>query len=727
LGALAAPRQPCNIGCAAARSVSPCTSFHIEDGLIDPSEFHAPEAGSVVTTPEGYAAFVPAPLPPGLSFTPELVLALSRADAALGELAGVEGQLPDPKLLDAPFKRQEALCSSRIEGAEVSLSDLLLDQVGAARADVPRDHLQEVRSCVATLRHGVERLQDVPLSLDLVRELHEWLLRGEIGCARAPGQFRTSQNWVGRPGSTLATAIYIAPPVPQMLEALQSWDEFLKDRDSFPELIQCAMLHEQFEAIHPFAGGNGRLGRLLITLFLIDRKRLTRPLLYLSAYLEGHRDEYYTLLQRVRTHGEWTPWLELFLEGVRQTAKRATAQAQALIRHYERCRATLKKDALAVAKESFRTPCMTVSHARKALDLRKPAARAAVGELVAKGFLEEWEEDRRPRVYLARPVLDAVLHPLEDLRRPPKGAKAGALLKSGLTEQRAPMRRADRLMAEAMAMIDAARDQGALLRLTGGLAVRRYCSDLAFMDREYSDIDFVGLSSQASELHDVFTRLDYTENRYVTQSTSSSQLQYIKTEALREMHRQADGGRAGHTRHEVPLVDHVDIFMDVMRMDHDVDVRDRLDLDDYAISPVDALISKLQIGKINQKDVHDVIALVKDVPLRDADQETDLEISIDVNYVSDVCSRDWGLYHDLTKNLDVVLASVGDYGLPDDTLERTRDRFATIRESLLDASKPIAWQLRAAVGERVAWRREVEDTEATPVIAPEWDWRRDLG
>jgi hypothetical protein len=247
------------------------------------------------------------------------------------------------------------------------------------------------------------------------------------------------------------------------------------------------------------------------------------------------------------------------------------------------------------------------------------------------------------------------------------------------------------------------------------------------MDREYSDIDFVGLSSQASELHDVFTRLDYTENRYVTQSTSSSQLQYIKTEALREMHRQADGGRAGHTRHEVPLVDHVDIFMDVMRMDHDVDVRDRLDLDDYAISPVDALISKLQIGKINQKDVHDVIALVKDVPLRDADQETDLEISIDVNYVSDVCSRDWGLYHDLTKNLDVVLASVGDYGLPDDTLERTRDRFATIRESLLDASKPIAWQLRAAVGERVAWRREVEDTEATPVIAPEWDWRRDLG
>jgi Fic family protein len=671
---------------------------------------------------------VPAPLPPKLTFTGDLVLSLSRADAALGELAGVDGQLPDPKLLDAPFKRQEALCSSRIEGAEVSLSDLLLDQIAAARADVPRDHLREVRSCIATLRFGVERLLEVPLSLDLVGELHEWLLRGEIGGTRSPGEFRTSQNWLGGPGSTLPTATYVPPPVPEMLEALSAWDDFLRDRDSFPDLIQCAMLHEQFEAIHPFVGGNGRLGRLLVTLFLIDRKRLARPLLYLSAYLEGHRDEYYILLQRVRTHGEWTPWLQFFLDGVRQTAERATVQARALIRHYDTCHSLLTGDALAIADESFRTPCLTAPFAVKALGFSKSAARSAVAELVGKGLLEERDTQSRPRVYLARPVLNAVLHPLEELRRPLKDISAGAVvLKSGQDESPQPLKRADRLMAEAMAIIDVGRQRNVLLRLTGGLAIRRYCLDLAFMDREYSDIDFVGDSSQNKELHEVFTGLGYVENRYVTQSTDASQLQYIKAEALRELHAGDAEKTVGQNRYDAPLVDHVDIFLDVMRMDHDVDVHDRLDLDDYAISPVDALIAKLQIGKINQKDVHDVVALVKDIPLRGAGTEGEHEISIDVEYLADVCSGDWGLYHDITTNLDVVLATVGDYGLAEDALAKVRERFTTVKESLQGASKPIAWQLRAAVGERVAWRREVEDTEGTPVVAPEWDWRRDLG
>src|SRR5512137_577764 len=166
---------------------------------MDPSEFHAPAAGKVVNSPEGYAAFVPAPLPPRISYTKDLVLALSRADAALGELSGVAGELPDPQLLDASFKRQEALCSSRIEGAQVSLSDLYLDQVGAARQTVPRDHLREVRACISTLRFGVELLREQPLSLEFIKALHERLLRGEVGGARTPGEFRTSQNWLGPP------------------------------------------------------------------------------------------------------------------------------------------------------------------------------------------------------------------------------------------------------------------------------------------------------------------------------------------------------------------------------------------------------------------------------------------------------------------------------------------------------------------------------------------------
>ena len=665
---------------------------------------------------------MPAPLPPSLTYGSDLVLALSRADAALGELSGIAGELPDPQLLDAPFKRQEALCSSRIEGAQVSLSDLLLDQVGAAPASVPRDHLREVRACIATLRYGVERLEHAPLSLGVVRDLHENLLRGEIGGTRTPGEFRTSQSWLGPPRAPLAPATYVAPPVAEMLVALEAWDEFLHERDALPDLLQCAMLHAQFETIHPFVGGNGRLGRLLITLFLIDRRRLTRPLLYLSAYFEAHRDEYYRRLQRVRTHGEWEPWLLFFLGGVRQTAERGARQARALIALHRQFRSQVRGPALALADESFRTPCLTVPQAQRTLAVGNPTARRVVRELQAAGLLEEYAEKRLPRVYLARPILDAVLHPLEELRLPSPGADAdaaaGAVLKSVPGQRTGPTRRADQVMAEAMAIVDAAREQGVQLRLTGGLAVRRYCTDLDFMDREYSDIDVVGLSSQYKDLHPVFAGLGYAENRYVTQATDAEQLQYVKAETL-----VAPSTHPDDQPHEAPIVDHVDIFLDVMRMDHDVEIRERLDIDDYAISPVDALIAKLQIGKINQKDVHDVIALLKDVPLYDADGAA----TIDVAYLAETCSRDWGLYHDITTNLDVVLAMVDDYGLSKGDLERVCERLAAIKESVEDASKPIGWRLRARVGERVAWRREVEDTEGTQLIAPEWDWRRDLG
>ncbi len=485
------------------------------------------------------------------------------------------------------------------------------------------------------------------------------------------------------------------------------------------------MLHAQFESIHPFVGGNGRLGRLLITLFLIERRRLTRPLLYLSAFLEGHRDEYYALLQRVRTHNEWTPWLTFFAVGVHETAERATRQARALIRHYERDREKVKGHALRLADELFRTPAMTVPEAKRILEVTDPTARRAVRELEARGLLAEWGEKRWPRVYLARHVLDAVLHPLEDLRSGPGAAMPDTVVKSEATQaQQKPVRRADRLMAEAMDTIDAARNQGVQLRLTGGLAVRRYCTDLDFMDREYSDIDFVGRADQKKEIHTVFESLDYTENRYVTQSTDSGQLQYIKNEALEGMKAEAQASAAGlASTYEPPLVDHIDIFLDVMRMDHDIDVSERLEIDDYAISPGDAFIAKMQIGKINQKDVHDVIALVKDVPLRDVDDDA----SIDLLYIAEVCSNDWGLYQDITTNLDIALAMVDDYGLTESQQDRVYARLAAIKESVESASKSIRWRLRATVGERVAWRREIEDTEGTQIIAPEWDWRRDLG
>ncbi len=690
---------------------------------MDPSEFHASAAGKVVSSPEGYAAFVPAPLPPKISYTKQLVLALSRADAALGELSGVGGELPDPDLLDASFKRQEALCSSRIEGAQVSLSDLYLDQVGAARPSVPRDHLREVRACIATLRFGVNRLREEELSLEFVKALHENLLRGEGG-QRTPGEFRTSQNWLGPVGATQATATYVPPPVDTLPDLLADFEQSLQERGEFPDLLKCAMLHAQFESIHPFVGGNGRLGRLLIILFLMERRRLTRPLLYFSAFLEGHRDEYYGLLQRVRTHNEWTPWLTFFCEGVDLTATRATRQARALIRHYERDRDKVKGHALRLADELFRTPAMTVPEAQRILDVANPTARSAVRQLEARGLLVEWAEKRWPRVYLARHVLDAVLHPLEDLRSGPGTAQPDTTVKSEATQAQKPPRRADRLMAEAMDTIDAARAAGVTLRLTGGLAIRRYCTDLDFMDREYSDIDFVGLGDEKKEIHAVFESLDYTENRYVTQSTDSSQLQYIKNEALEGMKAEAVAAAQGaHSAYEPPLVDHIDIFLDIMRMDHDIDVSGRLEIDDYAISPADAFIAKMQIGKINQKDVHDVIALVKDVPLRDVDDDT----SLDLLYIAQECAQDWGLYRDITTNLDIALAMVDDYGLSESQQDRVYARLAAIKESVEGAGKSLRWRLRATVGERVAWRREVEDSEGTQIIAPEWDYRRDLG
>jgi len=703
---------------------------------MDRSEFHAPGAGRIVTTRDGYAAFVPSPLPPRLTFTKELALALSRADAALGELSGVGGDLPDPQLLDAPFKRQEALCSSRIEGAEVTLSDLLLDQVSAAAPSVPRQRLREVRDCVATLRYGVARLQEAPLSLELVRELHERLLRGEVGNARTPGEFRTSQNWIGPPGSTLATATYVPPPVPEMLHGLDDFGAFLQERGRLPDLVQCAMLHEQFEALHPFVGGNGRLGRLLVTLFLIDRGRLARPLLYLSAYLEGHRDEYYALLQRVRTHGEWVPWLVFFANGVRETAERAAKQTRALIRLHDRITSQAKGRERALALELFRTPCMTAPEARRVVGVTKAKARRLIGELEAKGLLIEYREPRKPRVFLAGPVLEAVMHPLEELRRPSAASSTGAVIKSGLPAERAPERRADRLMAAAMVIVDTAREHGAQLRLVGGLAVRRYCVDLDFIDREYSDIDFVGLSEQAGELNEAFASMGYVENRYVSQATGSNQMQFMKAEALKAAARAAAGAAAraapaaagadtgaGAQPLEPPLVDHVDIFLDVMRMDHDIDISGRLDSDEYAVSPVDALIAKLQIGRINQKDVHDVIALLKDLPAHEIDDE----VSLDVGYFADVCARDWGLYQDIRANLDVVVERLGDYGLSEEDLARVGGRLEVLIAAIEERAKSLRWRLRARVGKRVAWRREIEDTEGGAIIAPEWDWRRDLG
>jgi Fic family protein len=375
---------------------------------MNPADFQAPSSGRIVQAAGGYAAFVPAPLPPDLSYSPSLVLALSRADSALSELSGLGRQLPNPNLLIAPYVRREAVLSSRIEGTRTSLSELLLDEAEPNRSEDA--DLREVHNYVEALEHGLERLHELPLSLRLVRELHERLMRGVRGDQATPGEFRRSQNWIGPAGSTPATAPYVPPPPDAMVDCLNDWELFLHDRTGFPELVQCALLHEQFEAIHPFLDGNGRVGRLLITLFLVERGRLSQPILYLSDFIEARRQEYYDSLQRVRTLGDWSTWLLFFLTGVEQTARSAVRQAGRLmdLRESYRQRLSKRPNALRLLDALFVNPYLTAARTAKVLEVSDPTARQAMAHLQDEGLLSETTGRSWGRIYLARPILEVI-------------------------------------------------------------------------------------------------------------------------------------------------------------------------------------------------------------------------------------------------------------------------------------------------------------------------------
>lgn len=377
---------------------------------MDPSPFRSPEAGKPVRTASGYWAFVPAPLPPEIAYEARLVLLLSQADSALSELSGLGRHLPNPDLLIAPYVKREAVASSRIEGTRADFSDLMLDEIEPKRTP-PGSDVLEVRNYVAALDHGIARLANLPLSCRLVRDLHAVLMKDVRGQERTPGQFRRSQSWIGPPGSTLASATYVPPPhEPEMQECLSAWERFLHERGKLPDLIQCALVHEHFEAIHPFLDGNGRIGRLLVTLFLIERGRLSKPLLYLSSTIEQRRDEYYLRLQRIRTHGEWVEWLVFFLTAVRDTARSAIARSAAILELRDRYRAQLGKDhkALALLDELFVNPYTTVARAAEHLGVTSPTAAKTIRVLEKASMLAEATGGKWGRIWLARPILRVV-------------------------------------------------------------------------------------------------------------------------------------------------------------------------------------------------------------------------------------------------------------------------------------------------------------------------------
>ena len=372
-------------------------------------------SGMKVMCPQGYTAFVPNPLPPEFSWTPELVSSLSDADYLLGRLAGEGHSLPNPHLLMRPFIRREAVLSSRIEGTQATLGELLAAEVGAVVERSP-DDLREVGNYVDALEYGMERLETLPLSLRLVRELHEKLLHGVRGGHATPGKFRRSQNWIGAPGCTLSNAAYVPPPPNEMIVCLGEWERFLHD-SSLPSLIQLALAHYQFEAIHPFLDGNGRAGRLIITLFLIERLILPTPLLYLSAFFEATRQEYYDRLLAVSNQGEWEPWLVYFLNGVSRQSEDALNRAELINGYIAGWRSAL---AGISSKVPFRlldilagNPYITVKSAEKQLSVAFTTAQRGIKKLEELSILSEVSGAKRDRVYCAKTLLDILEEPAQ--------------------------------------------------------------------------------------------------------------------------------------------------------------------------------------------------------------------------------------------------------------------------------------------------------------------------
>jgi Fic family protein len=360
-----------------------------------------------------YAAFMPAPLPPALEWTPRLIRVLSDADRLIGRLAGEGGRLPNPHILIRPFLRREAVLSSKIEGTQATLGELLAAEAGAVVDRSPED-LREVGNYIVALEHGIAQLNKLPLCVRLIRELHSKLMTDVRGDQATPGEFRRSQNWIGKPGSTLATASFIPPPPGEVEPCLAAWETFLY-KSELPPLVTIALAHYQFEAVHPFLDGNGRVGRLLIMLFLIEQKILPAPLLYLSAFFEATRRDYYEGLRGVSERGAWNDWLEYFLIGVARTSQDALSRAS-------RINAMLAQWQRLVAGESTNTPLrivdllaanpfITATGIAGELGVAFTTAQRAIERLERVAIVKRATDAKRDRVYCAQALLDILEEP----------------------------------------------------------------------------------------------------------------------------------------------------------------------------------------------------------------------------------------------------------------------------------------------------------------------------
>lgn len=340
---------------------------------------------------------------------PELDTLLSAADRAIGRLDGAAAILPNPDLFVAMYSRKEALLSSQIEGTQASLVDVLEQE---AEPDRPaRPDVQEVLNHQAALWHGLERLRELPLSNRLLKEMHGVLMKGVRGGRTRVADFRRTQNWIGPPGATIEDAVFIPPDLPTMQRAMGDLERWLHEDTRTPILLKCGLAHYQFETIHPFEDGNGRLGRLLITLMLIEGGILAKPLLYLSVFLKRHREDYYDWLSRVRNRGDYEGWLGFFLRGVRDVSVEATDTARRILAMRTEHLALVQSGSSSrfapmLLERLLEAPAISASQAAGRLDVSYPTANSLIAEFEELGLLREITGRRRNRVFLYQPYID---------------------------------------------------------------------------------------------------------------------------------------------------------------------------------------------------------------------------------------------------------------------------------------------------------------------------------
>lgn len=368
-------------------------------------EMKSNRAGRYVRQPRGYQAFVPAGLPPDppIRLDDSMQALLSQADRALGRLDGSVQTLPDPDLFVFMYVRKEAVLSSQIEGTQSSLDDVLEAEAQILDPERPRD-VAEVLNYVTAMNYGLDRLESLPVSVRLVREIHERLLRNVRGSDRTPGELRRGQNWIGPAGCTLNDAVFVPPPPEEVPQALSDWERFLHDRAAMPSLIQIGVAHAQFETIHPFLDGNGRVGRLLITFLLCERSILAQPVLYLSHFFRRHRDRYYARLQAVRDTGDWESWLGFLLQGIAEVASEATTTIRRIVDLREAHRELIAEhfgrvagNGIRVLEMLFSRPIISVNDIKEMTGTTYTAANDLMNRFVRHGLLHEITGQARNR------------------------------------------------------------------------------------------------------------------------------------------------------------------------------------------------------------------------------------------------------------------------------------------------------------------------------------------